>query len=82
MRFLQAWVGWVRQWNRRRATIRTLRALSDWQLEDIGLTRDQITTVVDAALGPNPSAGRCTANRPRLRPQAVLDSAAGRPVTT
>ncbi|MFQ5938048.1 MAG: DUF1127 domain-containing protein [Acidiferrobacterales bacterium] len=40
----------VQQWNRRRATIRTLRSLSDWQLKDIGLTRGQIPAAVDAAL--------------------------------
>jgi uncharacterized protein YjiS (DUF1127 family) len=40
---------WAR-WNHRRLTIRALSELSDWQLRDIGLTRDEIPQVVDAAL--------------------------------
>ncbi|MDX1488118.1 MAG: DUF1127 domain-containing protein [Acidiferrobacterales bacterium] len=82
MRTLQALIGWVRQWNRRRATERTLRALPDWQLRDLGLTRDEITMVVNATLGANPARKRTIANRPRIRPQTVPGSSAGKAATT
>lgn len=83
-KFLQALVGWVRQWNHRRATVRTLRALPDWQLRDIGLTRDQITTAVDAALGanaPRHADKHPTASRPSIRPQTVPSSSGGKAAT-
>lgn len=76
MKYAQEWIGWVRQWNRRRATVRTLRALPDWQLRDIGLTRDQIATVVDAMLGANPPK-----HPTAIRPQALPHSG-GKAVTT
>lgn len=84
--FLQALIGRVQEWNRRRATVRTLRALPDWQLRDIGLTRDQIATAVDAALGvsPLPRAGkRLTANQLRIGPDALgASGSGGKAVTT
>lgn len=82
MRTLQALMDWLRQWNRRRATVRTLSALPDWQLRDIGLTRDQITTMVDVSLGMNRRGTRSIATRPRIRPQAVPGSSSGKAITT
>mgnify|MGYP003344017642 CR=1 FL=1 len=80
MNSVQNWLGWVRQWNRRRATVRTLRALPDWQLRDIGLTRDQIVTVVDSMLGANTSK-HPAAIRPQIRRQALPNSG-GKALTT
>ena len=82
MRTLQALMDWLRQWNRRQATVRTLSALPDWQLRDIGLTRDQITTMVDASLGIRRRGTRFVATRPRIRPQAVPGSSGGKAITT
>jgi uncharacterized protein YjiS (DUF1127 family) len=82
MRTLQALMDWLRQWNRGRATVRTLRALPDWQLRDLGLTRDQITTVVDVSLGMNRRGKRSIATRPRIRPQAVPSGSGGKAITT
>ena len=48
--FSYACVQALRYWRRRRATIRALKALADWQLADIGVTRDAIPAAVDRAL--------------------------------
>jgi uncharacterized protein YjiS (DUF1127 family) len=40
----------LQYWRKRRATIRTLKALADWQLADIGLQRETIPAAVDKAL--------------------------------
>ena len=40
----------LQHWRRRRATIRVLRALADWQLADIGVQREAIPAAVDRAL--------------------------------
>ena len=40
----------LRRWLRRRNAIRQLQALSDWQLEDIGVLRSQIRELVDHLL--------------------------------
>ena len=82
MRTLQALMDWLRQWNRRQATVRTLSALPDWQLRDIGLTRDQITTMVDVSLGMNRRGTRSIATHPRIRPEAVPGSSSGKAITT
>lgn len=39
-----------RHWRERRATIRALTALADWQLADIGVQREAIPAAVDRAL--------------------------------
>lgn len=43
-----------RRWQRRRAAIRELSGLSDQILQDIGLVRDDIRTVVDEMLDGKP----------------------------
>jgi uncharacterized protein YjiS (DUF1127 family) len=43
------------RWRQRRATIRVLNALSDWQLADIGIHREEIPAAVDRALVENAS---------------------------
>lgn len=61
------------RWNHRRATIHALRELSDWQLRDIGLTRGEIPTVVEAAFAakhPAHPSDAPAATRTRVRPQA------------
>lgn len=40
----------LQHWRKRRATIRALKALADWQLADIGVQRDAIPEAVDRAL--------------------------------
>ena len=40
----------LQHWRKRRATIRVLKALADWQLADIGLQREAIPAAVDRAL--------------------------------
>ena len=52
-KLLQQLTHHFRRWNHRRGTIRALKGLPDWQLRDIGLTRGEITAVVDAALSVN-----------------------------
>lgn len=47
--FLEQLLARFKRWNHRRATIHALHGLSDWQLRDIGLTRDEIPAVVEAA---------------------------------
>jgi uncharacterized protein YjiS (DUF1127 family) len=44
--FMQA----LQHWRQRRATIRALEALADWQLADIGVQRESIPAAVDMAL--------------------------------
>lgn len=46
----------VRQTHTRRTTIKDLSALTDWQLKDIGITRGQISMVVDDLLESNDTA--------------------------
>ncbi len=82
-KFLQLALSSMRQWNQRRATVRTLRALPDWQLRDIGLTRDQIVTAVDAALGAHYAGKTTAAKRPQIRPQTLeTPVSGGKAVTT
>lgn len=46
-----------KRWRQRRASIRALQVLSDWQLKDIGVPRGDIPAVVDRDLGaPSPAA--------------------------
>ncbi|MDX1489426.1 MAG: DUF1127 domain-containing protein [Acidiferrobacterales bacterium] len=40
----------LERWRQRRATIRVLNGLSDWQLADIGIRREGIPAAVDLAL--------------------------------
>ena len=40
----------LRRWHRRRTAIRELRALPDWQLRDIGVSRRGISAFVDKSL--------------------------------
>lgn len=40
----------LQRWARRRASIRALENLPDWQLRDIGIPRGQITKVVDTII--------------------------------
>lgn len=40
----------LHHWRQRRATIRALKALADWQLADIGVPRETIPAAVDRAL--------------------------------
>ncbi|NIO41097.1 MAG: DUF1127 domain-containing protein [Burkholderiales bacterium] len=40
----------LERWRQRRATVRALNALSDWQLADIGIQRQAIPAAVDLAL--------------------------------
>ena len=40
----------LQHWRKRRATIRVLKALADWQLADIGVQREAIPAAVDRAL--------------------------------
>ncbi|MDH3377287.1 MAG: DUF1127 domain-containing protein [Gammaproteobacteria bacterium] len=49
-----AWLAVVR-WRQRNRAIRELSALSDWQLQDIGLTRGTISEAVDSMLSPRSS---------------------------
>lgn len=52
--YLQA----LQYWRKRRATIRALNALADWQLADIGVQREAIAAAVDRALQAAPTARR------------------------
>ncbi len=40
----------IRRWRHRNRAIRELRAMDRWRLADLGLSRDQIPTFVDAML--------------------------------
>ena len=42
----------VSRWRQRNRGIRELSRLSDWQLQDIGLTRGSISAAVDSMLTP------------------------------
>jgi uncharacterized protein YjiS (DUF1127 family) len=71
--FLRQLSARFKRWNHRRATIRALSGLSEWQLRDIGLTRGEIPAIVEAAFAAKQQAhalGRPPASRARLRPQA------------
>lgn len=50
VRWGHALVDTLRRWRQRRATIRALNALSNWQLADIGIQREAIPAAVDIAL--------------------------------
>jgi len=47
----------IRRWRQRNQAIRELSALSDPQLQDIGLTRSEIVTAVDGLLRPKATQG-------------------------
>ncbi len=71
--FLEQLLARFARWNHRRATVHALRELSDWQLRDIGLTRGEIPTVVEAAFAAKHVAhptGAPPPSRTRVRPQA------------
>ncbi len=53
-------------WRRRRATVRELSVLSDHMLQDIGLHRGEIRSVVEELLGPE-SPSRVKTTRPAER---------------
>lgn len=48
--FMRRAFAWLRWRHRRRGAIRELMRLSNWQLQDIGIVRDQVPAVVDALL--------------------------------
>ncbi|MFQ5757460.1 MAG: DUF1127 domain-containing protein [Acidiferrobacterales bacterium] len=48
--FIDRLLAGLRRWNRRRATVRALNGLSDWQLKDLGISRGEISEVVEARL--------------------------------
>ena len=71
--FLQQLLGRFKGWNHKRATVRALHGLSDWQLRDIGLTRGEIPGVVEAAFETTKYASppqTQPATRIRVHPQA------------
>ncbi len=72
----------LRRWHRRRTAIPELRALPDWQLRDIGVSRRDISALVDKSLtSVTKRPAHATAWRPRLvtrqTPKAVANE--GRP---
>ncbi len=50
MQFVYTCMHALQHWRKRRATIRALTALADWQLADIGVERGAIPAAVDRAL--------------------------------
>lgn len=57
----------LRRSHQRRVAIRALEQLSDWQLKDIGVSRDDIRTIVDQQLKADRSLPtRTTAPRPSI----------------
>ena len=63
-----AWLAWaanrlatIRRIQQRRQAIGELARMSDWQLQDLGIPRDQIAEVVDGLIArQGPSSGRRT----------------------
>jgi uncharacterized protein YjiS (DUF1127 family) len=63
-----AWLTWatdrlaaIRRIQQRRQAIGELARMSDWQLQDLGIPRDQIAEVVDGMIArEGPSSGRRT----------------------
>jgi uncharacterized protein YjiS (DUF1127 family) len=53
--FIDRLLAGLRRWNRRRATVRALNGLSDWQLKDLGISRGEIGEVVEAWLRAQPA---------------------------
>jgi uncharacterized protein YjiS (DUF1127 family) len=49
-RFAYSCMQALQHWRQRRATIRALKGLADWQLADIGVQRETIPAAVDRAL--------------------------------
>lgn len=48
--FIDRLLAGLQRWNRRRATVRALNGLSNWQLKDLGISRGEISEVVEARL--------------------------------
>ncbi len=58
----------LRHSHRRRASIRALEQLADWQLKDMGIPRGDIPAVVDRHLNATPRSPRAMASRPSIGP--------------
>ena len=58
--FIHKLLSTVRRWRRRKACIRELKALNDRALEDIGLRRWEIDSVVDKLLSSAPPSKTCS----------------------
>jgi uncharacterized protein YjiS (DUF1127 family) len=54
-----------KRWRQRRASIRALQVLSDWQLKDIGVPRGDIPAIVDRDLSAAPRSGTGIGLKPR-----------------
>ncbi len=45
----------LQRWHTRNVTIRELSALSNWQLQDLGVTRGEIPSLVDCLINEAPA---------------------------
>lgn len=50
VRWVHSLVDSLERWRQRSATVRALNGLSDWQLADIGIRREEIPAAVERAL--------------------------------
>ena len=56
--FIDRLLAGLRRWNRRRVTVRALNGLANWQLKDLGISRGEISGVVEALLRAEPEPAR------------------------
>lgn len=66
----------IADWQERNAAYQRLRHMSDRELADIGLTRDQIARVFDPSFGEAPAATPAPATRPAPLPMPANDAVA------
>ena len=61
----------VSRWRQRNRAIRELSELSDWQLQDIGLTRGSISEVVDSMSTPQNRSATIVEQPNRLEDEVI-----------